>query len=255
MDQTPRRPGIRFAGNKIWFSELASIMFVCALLASLLSVSFVIFKNGLAIQDLDREIAGIKAENHNAANRIEEMREMLRLVSLLDIVIGHKVQGPAVHQLAGLIYKNSVQYGYNPELLLAVIAVESRFDPGALGRYRSGTLSGALGLMQIKYETAREMANMLGMEGLKRQDLFNPEINVILGTAYLTTLITRFKSFQLGIIAYNLGPGTVRSTLSRKEALPMKYYEKVLVQYYRLKDIGDGLDERGGIYDSGFRVH
>jgi soluble lytic murein transglycosylase len=256
MSQMHRnKPGIRFAGKTIWVSELASIMFVCALFVSLLSVSLAILKNELAIHDFDREIAGLKAENHNAANKIDEMREMLRLVSLLDIVVGHKVQGRAVLQLADLIYKNSRQYGYNPELLLAVIAVESRFDPDALGRYRSGGLSGALGLMQIKYETAREMANMLGMGGLKRQDLFNPEVNVILGTAYLTTLITRFKSFQLGIIAYNLGPGTVRSTLSRKEALPMKYYEKVLVQYYRLKDIADGLDEMGGIYDSGFRVH
>jgi soluble lytic murein transglycosylase len=243
MSEKPHsKSGKRFASKNIWVSELTSIIFVGALLVSLLSVSLVIFKNELIIHDFDRDIAKLKAENHNAASQIAEMREMLRLVSLLDIVIGHKVQGSAVRQLADLIYKNSLQYGYNPELLLAVIAVESRFDPGALGRYRSGSLSGALGLMQIKYETAREMANMLGMEGLKRQDLFNPEVNVILGTAYLTTLITRFKSFQLGIIAYNLGPGTVRSTLSRKEALPMKYYEKVLFQYYRLKEIGDGLD-------------
>jgi len=99
--------------------------------------------------------------------------------------------------------------------------------------------------MQLKYPTALSVAKMLGIEGLKRQDLMDPETNIILGTAYLTTLISRFKSFKLGIIAYNLGPGTVRSTLSRREALPMRYYEKVLAQYYMLKKMGEELDREG----------
>ena len=226
-----------FVGKKIWISELASIACVCVLLAALLSVTLVIIRNERAIRDSDHRIAELQAEKINLTRDLEAMREKDRLIKLLNAIVGSKTQPSTVHKLADLVYKNSRQYGYNPELLLAVIAVESQFDPEALGRYRSGTLSGALGLMQIKYQTARAMAKVLGMEGIEPNDLLDPEINMILGTAYLTTLISRFKSFKLGLLAYNLGPGTVRGTLARNEKLPMRYYEKVLAQYYKLKTL------------------
>jgi len=238
-----RKPGIMFIGKKIWISELASIVFMFILLVALLSISLVILRNELSIRNLDHAIADLKSENINKANEIDGLRERLRLITLLSAVVGDRVKPAALYKLADLVYDNSRLYGYNPELLLAVIAVESKFNPEALGRYRSGGLSGALGLMQIKYPTALAISKMLGIKGLKPKDLMDPETNIILGTAYLTTLISRFKSFKLGIIAYNLGPGTVRSTLSRKEALPMRYYEKVLKQYYLLQKIGEDLEK------------
>jgi soluble lytic murein transglycosylase-like protein len=185
----------------------------------------------------------MRAEKINLTRDIEAMREKDRLVKLMNAVVGSKTQPSTVLQLADLVYKNSRQYGYNPELLLAVIAVESQFNPEALGRYKSGTLSGALGLMQVKYVTARAMANTLGMEGITPGDLLDPEINLILGTAYLTMLVSRFKSFKLGLLAYNLGPTTVRGSLARNEKLPMRYYEKVLAQYYKLKALGAELED------------
>jgi len=236
----PRGLGIiMFSGKKIWISELASIVFVCALLAALFSVTFVIIRNERTINGFDRQIAALRAERINTARDIEAMREKDRLVRLLNAVVGSKTKPSTVYKLADLVYKNSRQYGYNPELLLAVIAVESRYNPEAMGRYKSGTLSGAIGLMQIKYETARTMVKLLGMDEISRQDLLDPEINMILGTAYLTTLVSRFKSFKLGLLAYNLGPARVRGTLARNEKLPMRYYEKVLAQYYKLKALGE----------------
>ena len=235
--RSARRRGVMFAGNKIWISELSSIFFICLLLAALLTVSSVIFRNALAIHNLNQRIAALKTENVSIHHELSELHEKQRLFTLMSAALGPKVPESTISKLADLVYQNSRQFGYNPELLLAVIHVESRFDPRALGRYRSGDLSGALGLMQIKYETALEVAKPLGIKNLKPEDLFHPETNIILGTAYLTQLITRFKSFKLGILAYNLGPGTVRSTLSRNEQLPTRYYEKVLAQYYKLKSM------------------
>jgi soluble lytic murein transglycosylase len=226
-----------FVGNKIWISELSSIFFICLLLAALLTISSVIFKNALAIHNLDQKIAALKTENVSIDRELTELREKKRLYKLMSATVGPRVPESTIVRLSDLVYQNSRQFGYNPELLLAVIHVESRFDPRALGRYRSGNLSGALGLMQVKYETALEVAKPLGIKNLKPEDLFDPEINMILGTAYLTQLITRFRSFKLGILAYNLGPGTVRSTLSRNEQLPTRYYEKVLAQYYKLRSM------------------
>jgi len=226
-----------FIGKKIWISEFSSIVFICLLLTTLIAVSSIIFRNALVINNFDKKIAVLKTENVSIGHELKELREKKRLYRLMSATVGPKVPEATIRRLSDLVYQNSRQFGYNPELLLAVIHVESRFDERALGRYRSGDLSGALGLMQIKYETALEVARPLGIRNLKREDLFDPEINLILGTAYLTQLITRFRSFKLGILAYNLGPGTVRGTLARNEQLPTRYYEKVLVQYYKLKSM------------------
>lgn len=232
-----------FIGKKIWISELSSIFFICLLLTALIAVSSIIFNNALAINNLDKKIAVLKTENVSINHELKELREKKRLYRLMSATVGPKVPESTIVRLTDLVYQNSRQFGYNPELLLAVIHVESRFDPRALGRYRSGNLSGALGIMQVKYETALEVAKPLGIRNLKPEDLFDPEINMIIGTAYLTQLITRFRSFKLGILAYNLGPGTVRGTLARNEQLPTRYYEKVLVQYYKLKSMREEEEE------------
>ncbi|MFP4163608.1 MAG: lytic transglycosylase domain-containing protein [Chitinispirillaceae bacterium] len=233
------RTGILFVGKQVWISELSSIVFVSLLLVSLLSISFIILKNELSIRKLDRKLAALEVEKIHLSHSMDELREKNRLSSLLCKVVSRKVSVDVIHHLADLVYINSKQFGYSPELLLAVISVESRFNAKALGRYRSGNLSGALGLMQLKYPTALEVANILGMENFEPKDLFDPQINMILGTAYLTRLISQFKSFKLGLLAYNLGPGTVRSTLSKNKKLPMRYYKKVLKQYYKLQGIAN----------------
>jgi soluble lytic murein transglycosylase-like protein len=238
IEQPRRQRNIVFAGKNIWISELASIALICALLIPLLTVSLVILRNEFTIHKQNYDIAAMKAEKVNIMHALAEMQEKERLVRLLGKIAGQKITQEAMYRLADLIHQNSTQYGYSPELLLAVIAVESKFNPQALGRYRGGTLSGALGIMQIKYETASHIANTLGMGKINREDLMDPEINMVLGTAYLMTLITQFKNFKHGILAYNLGPNKVRAALVNKEPLPMRYYEKVLKQYYRIKDMG-----------------
>ncbi|MDR2578699.1 MAG: transglycosylase SLT domain-containing protein [Chitinispirillales bacterium] len=235
QNSPPQGIGIRLDGNKLWISELTSMIFLCALLAALVAVTIVIIRNEITTHNQNLEIAALKAEQVNTTHALGVMREKHRLIVILDSVAGNRIKPETKIRLAERIYTNSKQFGYSPELLLAVIAVESRFNPAALGRYRSGTLSGALGLMQIKYPTALEVAKTIGMEGLRPVDLMDPEINMILGTAYLTMLISRFRSFKLGILAYNLGPGTVRRGLSRNEQLPTRYYERVLGHYYRFK--------------------
>jgi len=235
----PRQRNIVFAGKVIWVSELASMALLCAVVAPLLFASLAILRNEFKIHEQNNGIAAMKAERVNILNDLAVMREKERLVRILDTISGQRITSEARYRLADLIYQNSTQYGYSPELLLAVMAVESGFNPQALGRYQSGSLSGAIGIMQLKYETAAYMANTLGMGKIEREDLLDPEINMVLGTAFLMTLITQFKSFKHGILAYNLGPGKVRSALANNEPLPMRYYQKVLRQYYRIKEIED----------------
>jgi soluble lytic murein transglycosylase-like protein len=94
-----------------------------------------------------------------------------------------------------LIERYARARGLRPDLVRAVIQVESAFDPFA----RSP--KGALGLMQLMPATADE----LGVD-----DPFDPEANIRGGTAYLRELIDRFGgNEELALAAYNAGPGAV----------------------------------------------
>jgi soluble lytic murein transglycosylase-like protein len=88
------------------------------------------------------------------------------------------------------------RHGLDPNLVLAVVAVESGFEPGAVSN------KGAQGLMQLMPATARELgvANAL-----------DPAQNLDGGTRYLRMLVAQYGG-DLGkaLAAYNAGPGAVK---------------------------------------------
>jgi hypothetical protein len=234
--QFKRRLGIISLGNKLWISELTSIFFAVTLLVSLIIFTVIIIRNEYATYRLTGRIAAVKSDRIVLSHYLDELKDRVAITELLCIIAGKKLSPQVLYSLSDIIYRNSHKFGYDPLLLLAVIEVESVFSPEAKGRYRRGTHSGALGLMQLKPATAREVAKQLDMDSVSRDDLFKPEINIALGVAYLTRMITAFKSFKLGLLAYNQGPAHIREQLSRNKPLSVKYYRKVLRAYYRLRN-------------------
>lgn len=97
-------------------------------------------------------------------------------------------------ELEPLFREVARETGLDPELLKAVVAVESNFDPGAVSPM------GALGLMQLMPETAKS----LGVS-----DPFDPVQNVRAGTKYLRSMLDRFGDIELALAAYNAGPEAV----------------------------------------------
>jgi soluble lytic murein transglycosylase-like protein len=82
-----------------------------------------------------------------------------------------------------------------PDLVRAVVQVESAFNPYALSP------KGAQGLMQLMPATARQFGV---------QNAFNPEENVRAGVAYLRQLLDRYENNEtLALAAYNAGPAAV----------------------------------------------
>lgn len=75
--------------------------------------------------------------------------------------------------LRSIIEREAEFYGVPADLVETVIEIESGFRPKAFN-------SGAIGLMQITYSTAQSM----GYKGTK-QGLYDPELNIRYGTAYL----------------------------------------------------------------------
>jgi hypothetical protein len=82
-------------------------------------------------------------------------------------------------------------------LILSVARQESGFNPNA----RSP--ANARGLLQVLPSTARHI------NGRRKNDLYNAELNAELGVKFLSKLIDQFGSVELALAGYNAGPGRV----------------------------------------------
>jgi soluble lytic murein transglycosylase len=109
-----------------------------------------------------------------------------------------------------LPYKNEVEHfsrerKLDPFLVLSIMKQESKFKRFA----RSQAF--ARGLMQIIPSTAVSLANALGMQDFSVDKLYEPKVNINLGTRYVQDIIKEFGN-QVEFIAagYNGGESNVR---------------------------------------------
>ena len=85
-------------------------------------------------------------------------------------------------------------------LVMAVAYQESRFNPSALSS------ANAMGLLQLIESTASKEAKRIGIAHKKSQ-LFEPQHNLVLGSAHLSHMLDNFMgSYILTMAAYNAGP-------------------------------------------------
>lgn len=95
----------------------------------------------------------------------------------------------------GLVLEHAKQHSLRPELVRAVIQVESGYNA------RATSPKGAMGLMQLMPATARE----LGV-----RDAYDPAENIRGGTRYLRLLLDKYRgNEELALAAYNAGAGAV----------------------------------------------
>ncbi len=96
----------------------------------------------------------------------------------------------------------SLESGTPPALIFAVMREESAFLPKAL------SVADARGLLQVIPPTGAAMAKNLGVKKFDKEKLFEPELNVRIGSRYLKNLLGRFAPLSpLSIAGYNAGPG------------------------------------------------
>jgi len=116
-------------------------------------------------------------------------------------------------------YAASERMGIDPVLILAVIAVESNFDPNAESH------AGAKGLMQV---VPRYHEDKLEEHG-GSSAVFDPTINILVGTRILEQYIRSTGSLKAGLQRYN---GAMSDASAR-------YAQKVLAERERLQLIVD----------------
>jgi soluble lytic murein transglycosylase len=135
-------------------------------------------------------------------------------------------------RLAMAIVREARRHGVDPLLVVALIRCESSFNNYAVSHV------GAMGLMQVMPDTGAYLANKAGFKLQRHTNLFDSELNVELGTAYLAELISRFGSVEKALVAYNAGPTLAKKILSRKEKRERflaGYPAKVMREFRRLK--------------------
>lgn len=182
--------------------------------------------------------------NYLIANNLKVRRSGSHQITYVEIKLVPNHINQRAKKFLPLVIEASNRYFIDERLILAIMEVESAFNPYAVSR------SDALGLMQVQQHTAgRDIFKLRGKSGEpSRQFLLDPKNNVDMGTAYLSLLKTKYLaginnpiSLRYAMItSYNGGAGSVLRTFSndRDEAIkiinamtPQQVYRKLVTSH------------------------
>jgi hypothetical protein len=162
------------------------------------------YANGRGMARDDRIAAGLfalaAARRHEHAQRMlgllgGEGRQLPECLRIQDDADAFARLPADKRRYAELVRQLAPSYGIRPRLALAVVAVESNFEP------RAHSPKDARGLMQLIPDTAARF---------KVRDPFDPTENVHGGLAYLRWLLAYYRGqVKLVAAAYNAGEGAV----------------------------------------------
>jgi soluble lytic murein transglycosylase-like protein len=128
---------------------------------------------------------------------------------------------PAGGDLRELAAAAARRHGLDPALVLAVVSVESGFEPAAVSP------KGAQGLMQLMPRTA---------ESLGVGDAFDPKENLDAGSRHLGSLLTLYGGdLARALAAYNAGQGAVERHGGIPPYRETRAYVKKVLERYREK--------------------
>ena len=127
------------------------------------------------------------------------------------------IAGGATERMVAAAYRAALEVGLDPLLVLAVISIESRFNPIA------ESVMGAKGLMQIIPKYHLDKLRAAGGEDA----VFDPESNIQIGARILQEYVHRTGTLEAGLQFYN---GALRDNSAQ-------YAQKVMAERARLEQV------------------
>jgi len=132
----------------------------------------------------------------------------------------YRVSQSKASVIVAAVFRSGVQHGLEPELILAVIAIESTF------RVRAVSVKGARGLMQVMAKAHPKKVKEIG--GISA--LFNLQKNVHTGAKILADYLKMSRgNLRKALLRYN---GSLKNPNSR-------YADKVLYVYQEIKKVAN----------------
>ena len=124
---------------------------------------------------------------------LEEDRDYLQEAKEIQSIYKTNMSTSKIKHLLIYIDGISEEYDVNYNLVKAVITTESSWNVKARSRVK------ALGLMQIMKACATDFKT-------PHSEMYDPYVNVTIGTMYLSKLLKQFPDVETALVAYNEGP-------------------------------------------------
>jgi soluble lytic murein transglycosylase-like protein len=150
---------------------------------------------------------------------------VLRPSDVAAFLVRHRIRHDQIdiRSLTDRVNAAAARHAVDPAMVLAVIRVESTFQPAAVSS------RGALGLMQILPDTGQALAAEMGVAWEGEHALLEPDLNIELGAYYLRKLLDRFGGDrEAALEAYNIGPTRFASRRRERDPAPFVYARRVL---------------------------
>jgi soluble lytic murein transglycosylase-like protein len=191
---------------------------VTALALTALGTMIFILGSGLTLAP-DREVACFPSRESiaGAETPIEEPLNPAQRALVEHLAKRFLIATQATEHMVGTAHRAAQAVGLDPLLVLAVISIESRFNPIA------ESVMGAKGLMQIipKYHRAKLL------EHGGDEAVLDPESNILVGTRILQEYVYRTGTLEAGLQSYN---GAARDESAQ-------YAQKVMAERDRLEQV------------------
>ena len=208
---------------------------------------FVLLKRGdqkLYITERVNELSRSNKELQGRINYLVELTgedtERLHMIKIVSkIITDHNKSFNYEDSLsvAGQIYENWKLYQLEPSIQLAMVKVESSFNPNAIGAI------GEQGLFQVLPTTGAVVFDALNLGEYYDKKLADPDINTKVAGYYLYKMKKRFWNhskaenvYHYALSAYNQGSRPVYEKLSKGKDVKTDYSKKVIKEATKISD-------------------
>ena len=187
----------------------------------------IITPNIWAFHNLNAKLNTVLYTSQSVTRDINDLQQLVSAKTTEDIIflkimiLQPRISPALAATIAKHVYKYSREFNRDTDLILAMIAVESNFNPNAVSN------KGAIGLMQVMSFWRKE----LGIKG----DLKDIGVSIKSGLQILAYYEQQFKNIDIALLSYNTGPEEVNRMIGAGLAPRTEYVSSIMVVFNRLK--------------------